>query len=45
MGKTCLKDIIKVSKELKADYTNNIEKEKNKELYVDITGILNNTLF
>ena len=34
MGKTCLKDIIKVAKELKADYLKNIEKEENKELYI-----------
>lgn len=33
MGKTCLKDIIKVAKELKADCPKNIEKE-NKELYI-----------
>lgn len=32
MGKTCLKDIIKVAKELKADYPKNIE--ENKELYI-----------
>lgn len=34
MGKTCLKDIIKVAKELKADYSKDIEKEENKELYI-----------
>ena len=34
MGKTCLKDIIKVAKELKADYLKNKEKEENKELYI-----------
>ena len=33
MGKTCLKDIIKVAKELKADCPKNIE-EENKELYI-----------
>lgn len=33
MGKTCLKDIIKVAKELKADCPKNI-KEENKELYI-----------
>ena len=34
MGKTCIKDIIKAAKELKADYSKNIEKEENKELYI-----------
>ena len=34
MGKTCIKDIIKVAHELKADYSKNIEKEENKELYI-----------
>ena len=34
MGKTCLKDIIKVAEELKADYPKDIEKEENKELYI-----------
>lgn len=34
MGKTCLKDLIKVAKELKADYPKEIEKEENKELYI-----------
>ena len=34
MGKTCVKDIIKVAKELKAGYSKNVKKEENKELYI-----------
>ena len=34
MGKTCLKDIVKIAKELKADYPNIDETEINKELYI-----------
>ena len=44
MGKTCLKDIVKIAKELKADYPNIDETEINKELYIsnDSRDVFNN---
>ena len=35
MGKTCVKDIIKVAKELKAGYSKNVKKEENKEINLE----------